>query len=143
MHHHCSREPGLSEKRMVFGSLCAGLPLHNARLISDKLFLVFILQHNSFCPGLWLFFDFVHLCYVSWTVNCVHDSMCIHMTWAFCTEEKYINIKINPGPRHQRNIAQQCARGCFINDTLQKKKMQYQDAPLPGVYKLDLKEFFS
>ena len=33
--------------------------------------------------------------------------------------------------------------GCFINDTLQKKKMQYQYAPLTGVYKPDMKEFFS
>ena len=33
--------------------------------------------------------------------------------------------------------------GCFINYTLQKKKMQYQYAPLTGVYKPDMKEFFS
>ena len=37
----------------------------------------------------------------------------------------------------------QCTLGCFINDTLQKKKMQYQYAPLTGVYKPDMKEFFS
>ena len=36
-----------------------------------------------------------------------------------------------------------CTLGCFINYTLQKKKMQYQYAPLTGVYKPDLKEFFS
>ena len=36
-----------------------------------------------------------------------------------------------------------CPLGCFINDTLQKKKMQYQYAPLTGVYKPDMKEFFS
>jgi len=36
-----------------------------------------------------------------------------------------------------------CVLGCFINDTLQKKKMQYQYAPLTGVYKPDMKEFFS
>ena len=36
-----------------------------------------------------------------------------------------------------------CAVGCFINYTLQKKKMQYQYAPLTGVYKPDMKEFFS
>ena len=36
-----------------------------------------------------------------------------------------------------------CTLGCFINDTLQKKKMQYQYAPLTGVYKPDMKEFFS
>ena len=33
--------------------------------------------------------------------------------------------------------------GCFVNYTLQKKKMQYQYAPLTGVYKPDMKEFFS
>ena len=38
---------------------------------------------------------------------------------------------------------QTCPLGCFINDTLQKKKMQYQYAPLTGVYKPDMKEFFS
>ena len=36
-----------------------------------------------------------------------------------------------------------CTLGCFINNTLQKKKMQYQYAPLTGVYKPDMKEFFS
>ena len=40
-------------------------------------------------------------------------------------------------------IAVHCTLGCFINNTLQKKKMQYQYAPLTGVYKPDLKEFFS
>ena len=36
-----------------------------------------------------------------------------------------------------------CTVGCFLNYTLQKKKMQYQYAPLTGVYKPDMKEFFS
>ena len=42
-----------------------------------------------------------------------------------------------------RPLKQVCTLGCFINYTLQKKKMQYQYAPLTGVYKPDMKEFFS
>ena len=40
-------------------------------------------------------------------------------------------------------IPNECSLGCFINNTLPKKKMQYQYAPLTGVYKPDMKEFFS
>ena len=36
-----------------------------------------------------------------------------------------------------------CTLGCFINYTLQKKKMQHQYASLTGVYKPDMKECFS
>ena len=35
-----------------------------------------------------------------------------------------------------------CSLGCFKNDTLSKKILQYQYAPLRGVYKPDPKAFF-
>ena len=46
------------------------------------------------------------------------------------------NIKGSHYPKNATN----CTLGCFINYTLQKKKMQYQYAPLTGVCKPDMKE---
>ena len=60
------------------------------------------------------------------------------------------DLKVNKLPQVENhgfkllyNEEVECALGCFINDTLQQKKMQYQYAPLTGVYKPDMKEFFS
>ena len=56
---------------------------------------------------------------------------------------KEVKAKIKEDLRSRAIMGNKCSVGCFINDPLQKKKMQYQYAPLTGVYKPDMKEFFS